>query len=274
MTDRDAFLAAVVANPDDTTARLVFADWLDETGNEQDAAHAELIRVQCELSSLEIPYNPWCPVCGWEFSLCNDKDHRGRWPKSADSLVNLGRRQMQLLTANIELSRPLAEMFLGENPRPLVQYGHSGCYDPTVMEKAIGWEWRNGFIETTRMPIAMFVGIDPNGRCGCPKCSGVAAALVSRCPIRRVEFTDREPMLRDHPNEWAWCSQDGRQLVGRFQLPKALWDHLDGGYVWGDAFRVYASGQIAHAALSRAAIAYARKRAGLPEWATANNNEG
>src|SRR5438874_1548572 len=33
MSDRDALYAAVCANPDDDTARLVFADWLDEHGD-------------------------------------------------------------------------------------------------------------------------------------------------------------------------------------------------------------------------------------------------
>lgn len=52
MTDRDAFLAAIVARPADDLPRLVFADWLDEQG---EAARAEFVRVQCELAK--------CPVC-------------------------------------------------------------------------------------------------------------------------------------------------------------------------------------------------------------------
>src|SRR5580704_8605623 len=38
MSDRDALHAAVCANPDDDTPRLVFADWLDEHGEEKRAA--------------------------------------------------------------------------------------------------------------------------------------------------------------------------------------------------------------------------------------------
>lgn len=37
----------ILAQPNDDTARLVYADWLDENG---DPKHAELIRVQCELA--------------------------------------------------------------------------------------------------------------------------------------------------------------------------------------------------------------------------------
>jgi uncharacterized protein (TIGR02996 family) len=43
MSDRDALLAAITANPDDDTARLVFADWLQENGQER---RAQFIRAQ------------------------------------------------------------------------------------------------------------------------------------------------------------------------------------------------------------------------------------
>jgi uncharacterized protein (TIGR02996 family) len=48
-TDRDAFLAAIIAEPDEDTPRLALADWLDEHG---DPARAEFIRVQVELARL------------------------------------------------------------------------------------------------------------------------------------------------------------------------------------------------------------------------------
>ena len=43
MTDA-ALLAAIVADPDDDTPRLVFADWLDENDRPDEAA---FLRVQC-----------------------------------------------------------------------------------------------------------------------------------------------------------------------------------------------------------------------------------
>lgn len=49
MGDHDALLAAVIANPDDDTPRLVMADWFQENGDED---RAEFIRVQCELAAL------------------------------------------------------------------------------------------------------------------------------------------------------------------------------------------------------------------------------
>jgi uncharacterized protein (TIGR02996 family) len=48
VTDDEAFLAAIRADPDDDTARLVYADWLDERGD----VRGEWLRVQCELARM------------------------------------------------------------------------------------------------------------------------------------------------------------------------------------------------------------------------------
>lgn len=47
MTDGPALLAAILADPGDDTARLVFADWLEENGQRK---RAEFIRVQVEIA--------------------------------------------------------------------------------------------------------------------------------------------------------------------------------------------------------------------------------
>lgn len=47
----DAFLEAILQNPNDDTPRLVYADWLDEQGDPPSAARAEFIRVQCALAN-------------------------------------------------------------------------------------------------------------------------------------------------------------------------------------------------------------------------------
>ncbi|MBM3978794.1 MAG: TIGR02996 domain-containing protein [Planctomycetes bacterium] len=50
--DEAAFLHAIAAAPDDDTPRLVFADWLDERGSDDDRARAALIRAQCRIEVL------------------------------------------------------------------------------------------------------------------------------------------------------------------------------------------------------------------------------
>jgi uncharacterized protein (TIGR02996 family) len=46
--DADAFIKAILDNPDELTTRLVFADWLEETGNSSNVAWAHYIRLNAE----------------------------------------------------------------------------------------------------------------------------------------------------------------------------------------------------------------------------------
>jgi uncharacterized protein (TIGR02996 family) len=50
VSTRDAFIAAILASPDDETARLVYADWLDENG---EGVPAAFIRAQCQRARLD-----------------------------------------------------------------------------------------------------------------------------------------------------------------------------------------------------------------------------
>src|SRR3712207_7138456 len=50
MTDSDLLLDAIAAAPDDDGPRLVYADWLEEHGEQ---ARAEFIRAQVELARLD-----------------------------------------------------------------------------------------------------------------------------------------------------------------------------------------------------------------------------
>jgi uncharacterized protein (TIGR02996 family) len=55
MTEREALVAAIAANPDDDTPRLIFADWLQENGEDD---RAEFIRLQCELAHVNVKSAP------------------------------------------------------------------------------------------------------------------------------------------------------------------------------------------------------------------------
>jgi uncharacterized protein (TIGR02996 family) len=48
MSTDDEFIQTIIANPDDDTPRLVYADWLDEQGDPR----GEFIRVQCALATM------------------------------------------------------------------------------------------------------------------------------------------------------------------------------------------------------------------------------
>src|SRR5437868_5364079 len=61
MNHEDAFWKAVLADPDDDLPRLAFADWLEESGDEDERARAEFIRVQLELAKIPAA-DPWDPA--------------------------------------------------------------------------------------------------------------------------------------------------------------------------------------------------------------------
>ncbi len=69
------FLQAILAEPDDDTHRLVYADWLDEHGEEE---RAEFIRVQCELAKVRClcrnDDGTWNGAC----AFCNSNELRRR----------------------------------------------------------------------------------------------------------------------------------------------------------------------------------------------------
>src|SRR5436309_15523438 len=74
--DRAVLFAAVRESPDDDDPRLVLADWLEENGDEDDRAHAELIRAQCEwirrMAALMDPERPdliWKLLCSAEYRV-------------------------------------------------------------------------------------------------------------------------------------------------------------------------------------------------------------
>jgi uncharacterized protein (TIGR02996 family) len=50
MNHRDALLQEILANPDDDTPRLVYADYVEEHGDE---ARADFIRIQCQLARMD-----------------------------------------------------------------------------------------------------------------------------------------------------------------------------------------------------------------------------
>jgi uncharacterized protein (TIGR02996 family) len=61
MSDHDALLAAICAEPDEDTPRLVFADWLEENDQPERAA---FVRAQIELARTPA-WEPFAVLCRW-----------------------------------------------------------------------------------------------------------------------------------------------------------------------------------------------------------------
>src|SRR5262245_38343099 len=90
--ERAALIAAIREAPDDDAPRLVFADWLEERGDEADLARAEFIRIQITRARLPIEderhselqarelrlLKRWAPAwCGSHFAFKKLRFRRG-----------------------------------------------------------------------------------------------------------------------------------------------------------------------------------------------------
>lgn len=95
MSDRAAFISAILNNPDDDTARLVFADWLEEHGEPE---RAEFIR--CQIEAAKVPETKRETSEAHKRALTLEAAHGAEWRKSAGVTKHKGRFERGFL-ANI-----------------------------------------------------------------------------------------------------------------------------------------------------------------------------
>lgn len=71
MSEEDAFLAGIRAEPKDDLRRLVYADWLDERGDDESRTKAEYLRLVVHLAELseEHPERNWHTLCLRQLAL-------------------------------------------------------------------------------------------------------------------------------------------------------------------------------------------------------------
>src|SRR5690242_6982954 len=55
-SEHDALLRTVLEQPDDDTPRLIYADWMEEFGDESERARASFIRFQIEQKNYVDPF--------------------------------------------------------------------------------------------------------------------------------------------------------------------------------------------------------------------------
>jgi uncharacterized protein (TIGR02996 family) len=163
--DRQSFLNAILAMPDDDAPRLIYADWLDDVG---ECERAELIRVQIELATMpdhcENEGKGGCKLIG---PIC-------RWHVVINRLMDMERAGW--------LARFAAKDWPNEFP-----YERGSLYlcqlrrmDKNRQPSGIAIEYVRGFIESIR--------------CSMSDAAQHLDAIVKEHPVRRVEFTgDRPP---------------------------------------------------------------------------------
>ncbi len=101
-----AFIADICANPDDTTPRLIYADWLEEQGDSFAKARADFIRVQCKIAS-----SP--EASKWHEIQCDTYERQSpRWlsaPGHIGAVLEASYNLWLDVRASCYLPRPLAD---------------------------------------------------------------------------------------------------------------------------------------------------------------------
>jgi len=169
MTQEEAFLAAILASPQDDTPRLVYADWLDDQTEKGNDPRAEFIRVQCERARIDTEQTPTRYAEQWAI----DNNLRIAAPACADfwgRVAFLRRRERELLSEfGFRWLHPFAEILSA-----------AGTFTGNLVDVLLR-HFRRGFVESVTLSAEVWLQY--------------ADALAQAAPIREVTLTT-EPVLR------------------------------------------------------------------------------
>lgn len=264
VSDHPEFLRAIVASPDDDTARLVYADYLDERaelgldGCESDRARAELIRLQ-----ISVARGPDCPVC----HKCGFyRGTHGRYCElmkidvrdtdlDSETIVCYECRECQYKSASDRVRWLLKTKYPVASVNKLAPFKIAGeeLWKPAIFTFAREVRYVRGFVGVASVTHSSFLAVAPD--------------FVRQAPLEQIVLCDRV-LNRDVTPfgrvGYFWVP-DGQELPGEAPgvvLAKTLFDlcatlrdkdSADGVldcYKW----------------LSWAALYYARRKAELPQW--------
>ena len=257
-TERDAFLRATAAEPEDDTPRLVFADWLDEQDNRADRARAAFIRASLEIHHGAVPTCsrvtgenvtrvglvspvkrcrcPWCKIA--RRSWMASRSFAGEWKDEA--LAPIESERTRQVGQAVRDGSDLRALFATHSPVDVL--------------------FRRGFVERLSVPKDLFVRH--------------AGALFGLSPITEVALFDETPAFRPVPallsgrqsgqGEHAWVLEYGPPAFRRvlYMMPQVVFDLLPGEVVQRDErlMKIYPHSTKATAALQTALLAYGRRK--------------
>lgn len=253
MNDRDAFIAAIIADPTNDMPRLVFADWLDE---HDEPERAEFIRAQF-------------------YELKRDEsDHTDYVGRSLNKSY-------------------LALRWIAAGFGDWTWNGNGGDGIGVVADNGVELIYRRGFVADVYCPLSVWIGVtcghcngeqrvgrhyDPasdtmRGGRTCGQCHGLGRynahgpRLVREHPLEVVRATDREPLqTRRQPYDppdavdwfrWEPCYRHVAGTLAREDIPidvfKMMWNP--------DRFvNAFPTREAAQAALSDALIVWAKSQ--------------
>ena len=264
MTEREAFIRAIIAEPDDDTPRLIYADYLDDHG---EAAHAEYIRVSCELARIgprRRKFDSGVSVGADVFRfVCADYDppkigERIDLRSFASELRNgRGKTAYGVVVYRTVVKDAWIEVYCrrdaqsGKWPKESVREleARSDALLPSINYhvgiKEYSHKLHRGFVSSVDCPESWWL---EHGR-------EVACAN----PLERVTLTDREPWVYQQEFwRWAVVNNDECAPIAGCELSRRIFMFLDGGSKAVRFRRDYSTRQEALDDLSQACIKLAR----------------
>lgn len=268
MSERDAFLAAILESPDDDGPRLIFADYLEENG---DPARGEFIRIQCAIARL--------PAGKWEVvSDPGGEMHRVRWSVPDEE----GRYQWVRHYPRKHFAERQADDFNAGRATP---YFEQPLPEPGAALRARERELWNtvplglgvwpGLLlcpagsvpENDRSYATVRRGFVEQVTCACADWLDFGPAICAAHPVTRVTLSDKRP-YHEH-GRWMWFSTEMLALAfpepSPSSLPLELLDNLrDGRWTVAADHRAYDNAESPLSDLSAACLAFARPRVPAP----------
>jgi uncharacterized protein (TIGR02996 family) len=271
--DRAALLLAIVTDPADDAARLIFADWCEENGQPE---RAEFVRVQVELDrrgyapglthapthrcvhcnalwvrhAHDESWSVCTPFCG----TCCDNEAMG------DQITPLPAGDAVILQRHDELIRLNMSRWLWESlPEDLLDgfgtWHH--CSARVMSKRSVVREllFTRGLISSVSLPLAAWLEHGPR--------------LVRGHPITSVRASDRVPADAQEAG-WSaagvgWYRWQESEWRDPEDIPEHIWLHVPGeADAEAGRWKLFTDPAAAHAALGRALVAWARREAGLP----------
>lgn len=256
MTAREAFLAAIVASPGEDTAKLAYADWLDENAtSDADRQQAEFIRQQ-------FPPDPLT------------RRHRRVWERYAASLLRglmpSSWRPWLVDTpgspVQLEREESLLRQGIGTGRSWAARWGAtylSGFRQHVVVAL------RHGFVAHLALPWRAF--------------QKTAAGIFSTQPIEEIAISSTHPAFTwdlgpgllprtlSHESR-VWLRGKKARRYGGWTLAPELFDRLQGGTALGhdERWRAYPTLAAAHEAVGAAALDIARRLAAMKHGTAAD----
>lgn len=226
MTEREQLLSAILANSDEDTVRLVYADWLDEHGQGDFAAY-----IRRHVAAPDV-----VTILGPSDSIM-----------SGSTVVARGERSLRGKGVYPDGKLHVSRGFVSAVVLPAAAFLGGEC--PECAGNRVVAETRSSWAGIRTCPVCRAEG----------RIVGIARELFQAHPLQGVTFSDREPdPTANTAQTWSWW--EGDLAAGPAHVPAELFGLIAETPVrdWDEWRKTFLDRDEALAALSAACVAYGR----------------